>query len=641
MKIMNFKILPVALRQKFEAYFSLWFRMKFSKFPGVLTNIKKTFQLIGEADRRNAFWMGIMTLVGATLPVSQAWAGKMIVDSVLKSFRTNQNWNDGFRSVLPYLTLEALLIFAGILLSQCRGLLEEVLDQKLRYSVNTKIIQKALALDIRYFEDSDFYNQLQNAKKHSQSGAMVLINHSFLLAQNGLSLFSAWVLILIFNPWIALVLCFAAIPAFVIQGKYSQLNFRIQTSRAHENRSLSYLEQLLTSDFAAKEIRMLNLGKFLFRRYDSIFWKTFNEDSKLARARSNRSLLWGLLSLLSYYFIFSWIVLKTVRQEMSLGQMTMYLTLFQQCQVISQSLLHNLGMLYENGLFLESLFSFLSLQPQHRVMLNSDRLYRSCSPHKDSMKGIEFRNVWFKYPNSEKWVIQNLNLEIKPGEKLAIIGGNGEGKSTLIKLMTRLYDPTRGSIFYQGVDLQEWTLEELQDAFGAIFQDFVKYQFTLRENIGLGSVENMEEDKKIRYAAHLTGVTDIADQLPSKWDTQLGSWFSKGQELSLGQWQKVALARLLMKESEVFVLDEPTSALDPFSELEFLKKYRKQTEGKISVLVSHRFSAVRASDRIAVIKDGTVVELGTHDDLIQKNGLYSEAFRVQADAYRVNPGIGI
>lgn len=590
-------------------------------------NVPRAFELVWQAHRGATIVMALITLVSAMLPISQAWVAKLIVDTVVNTVTQGTGAEVGLQNALPFLVVEFGLLTLGSILSQGRSLAEHTLNARLGNTINTTIIRKALALDLHYFEDAQFYDKLQNARRESSWRALSIINTSFLLVQNALTLASFAVGLLAFSPLIALVLFGATIPSFVAQTKYSRLSFRLLTWRAPEARRMSYLEHLLTVDSSAKEIKLFGLGEPLLRRYQDLFWKFYQEDERLARRRSLISMLWGLLASATYYGAYAWIVWRTVSGTITIGDMTFYLALFRQSQGTFQGLFYNTGQLFESGLFLENLFGFLALSPQ--MITGEGR-----SVPRPIRQGIEFRKVSFRYPDREEWALHEVDLLIRPGEKIALVGANGAGKTTLIKLLTRLYDPTEGQILLDGVDLREYKLDDLREAIGVIFQDFVRYQVTARENIGFGQIKELENEARILSASERGGADEVIERLPKGYDTLLGRWFERGAELSGGQWQKIALGRAFMRDSEVLVLDEPTSALDAEREYEIFQRFRELTSGRIAFLISHRFSTVRMADRIVVIEDGSVSELGTHQELLELDGTYARLFNMQAQGYR-------
>jgi ATP-binding cassette subfamily B protein len=571
--------------------------------------------------------MALITLIGAVLPISQAYVGKLIVDEVVNAVTNNLGVEVGLRATLPYLLIEFGLLTLGAMLNQGRALIEHILNARLGNQINTAIIRKALALDLHYFEDAQFYDKLQNARREANFRALQMINTSFNLVQNALTLASFAIGLLAFSPLVALVLFGATIPAFLAQTHFSRLHFRLLTWRAPEARRMHYLEHLLTVDSSVKEIKLFGLGEPLLQRYQDFFWKFYHEDTALARRRSLISLVWGVVASISYYGAYAWIVWRTVAGTITIGSMTFYLTLFRQSQGTFQGLFHNLNQLFEAGLFMENLFGFLDLTPQMQSGTGKPI-------PRPIQQGIEFRGVSFRYPDREDWALRELNLTIRPGEKIALVGANGAGKTTLIKLMTRLYDPTEGQILLDGVDLREYDLDDLRQSIGVIFQDFVRYQVSARENIGFGQIKDLDDELRIVSAAERGGADEVVDRLPQGYDTLLGRWFEKGAELSGGQWQKIALGRAFMRDSEVLVLDEPTAALDAEREYEIFQRFRDLTAGRIALLISHRFSTVRMADRIIVIEGGRLTELGTHQELLALGGTYARLFNLQAEGYR-------
>ncbi len=602
--------------------------------PGKWRQLRQSFTHTPQAVRfvwRTNRWatvgLGLLTLGGALLPASQAWVGKLIVDGVVASIQSGQN-AEQVRKVFIYLLLELGLFLLSAAFNHGRRLIQQLIQLQLANRIRAEIIAKALTLDLAYFEDSDFYDRLQNARREGGYKPVELINDTFLIVQNSITLISFALLMLRFSPWLVVVLLATSIPSFIAETRYSERGFRLLTRRAPETRQVNYLSRLLTEDTAVKEIKLFNLGGTLLNRYTTLFDKFFEEDKSLALRRATAGFGLGLIATLGFYGSYAWIVWYTVQGKISLGDMTLYLAIFRQGQSTFQSILSAVGNIYENNLFMANFFEFLCLEPRMKITGQKRKLSLPLRG------GIEFRDIGFRYPDREEWALRGVNLIIRPGEKIALVGHNGAGKTTLIKLLSRLYDPTEGSILIDGIDICDLDPLELQQRIGVIFQDFVRYHLPVRENIGFGQIDAMDDVERIAAAARKSGAHAVAEELPEGYETMLGRWFHDGHELSLGQWQKVALARAFMRDAEILVLDEPTASVDARAEYEIFQNFKALTEGKMAILISHRFSTVRMADRIAVIQEGRIAELGTHDELLRRGGTYAELFSMQAEGYR-------
>jgi ATP-binding cassette subfamily B protein len=603
-------------------------RERLAEAQAALANVPRAFALLWEAAPGGTVGLSAITLTDAAYPAAQAWAAKMILDGVVASIKLGRTPVEGVRAVAPYLILGFALVLAKDVASRGRQLVQNLIDLRLGYLVTGRIVRKALTLEMRWFEDPEFYDKLQNARRQSEYRAMAIVNDGFFALQNALSLISFMAILLVFNPWIALVLCAAAIPTFVVQTRYGRDNFRLQTWRAPETREMNYIEQLLTMDDAVEEVKLFELGETLLKEHGETFWKTFREDAALARARTFYGLLWGTLSMIAYYGAWVWVIRLAVAGTVTLGGMTFYIALFSQSQGVFQGLLSNVANLFENGLFLKNLFDFLDLPG----VVARPRV--DARPVEDRARGVEFDHVWFRYPKADKWILEDFSLTIKPGEKLALVGENGAGKTTLIKLLTRLYDPERGAVRLNGVDLRDFAPEEIHRRIGAIFQNYVRYQRTLGENVGFGAIERARDLPSVEAAGRKSGADEVAAGLKKGYASRLGRWFDDGHDLSGGQWQKVALGRAFMRDGEVLILDEPTSSLDAEAEAAVFERMKALAEGKTALLVSHRFSTVRMADRIVVMKGGRIEELGSHGDLVARGGTYARLFELQARGYR-------
>ncbi len=607
---------------------SNWARERGERINDAVLNIRRAFVLVWESHPPSAMAMTACSVVGALLPASQAWVAKLIVDAVVSAINTHIGAEAGLQTVLPLLIAEFFLLVVQAANTQARTFAEHILHARMNVAVNTRIIRKSLELDLSHFENPDYYDKLQNARREADWRGLQIANGAFYLLQNIITLFSFAALLFRFSPLLAVIIFVATLPAFIAQSSYAELSFRVLSWRAPEARQLSYLEYLLTNSESVKEIKLFGLGEPLLGRYSKLFWKFLREDQAIARGRSLASVGWGMVATLTYYGAYAWIVWRAVGSAITLGDMTLYLSIFRSSQSTFESIFFGLSELYENGLFMSNLFKFLELEPQMVVAERPTPL-----PH-TIQKGFEFRHVAFKYPGQDDWALCDVNLTIRPGEKVALVGPNGAGKTTLIKLLTRLYDPTDGQILLEGVDLREYDLNELRKRIGVIFQDFVHYHLSAAENIGFGQIERVDDRNRIVDSAEKSGAHPLISSLPHGYETTLGRWFTEGRDLSGGEWQKIALARAFMRDCDILVLDEPTAALDAENELMVFQRFRELTTERMAILISHRFSTVRMADRIFVVDGGQITEQGSHEELLEKGGTYARLFNLQAESYR-------
>ncbi|MEH2371885.1 ABC transporter ATP-binding protein [Nostoc sp.] len=589
----------------------------------------RAVNLVWTTSRSLTILLASLTLVAGLLPAAISYITKLIVDAVVFASQVNSHSNGSVNISHPllYVGFEAIAVILlagsqrGLII--CQSLLRALMGQR----VNVLILEKALKLDLRQFEDSEFYDKLTNARREASVRPLSLVSRTFGLVQSALSLVTYGILLVNFSVWAVVVLILAAMPVFIAETKFAGEGFRLFSWRAPETRQQNYLENLLAREDFVTEVKLYQLGEMLLERYRNLFDQLYAEDRDLTLRRG----LWGyLLSLVStgaFYVAYAWIVLETVLGKISLGDMTLYLTVFRQGQSTFSNALTSIGGMYEDNLYLSNLYDFL----EEEVPKSWGKATTGLNPE----DGIRFENVSFTYPGSSKPALKNISLHLKPREKLAIVGENGSGKTTLIKLLTRLYTPDSGRIFLDGLDLQEWDVDVLQRRIGVIFQNFVRYQFTVGENIGVGDVEHLENKTRWQTAAQKGMAQSFIDQLPHNFQTQLGRWFKGGQELSGGQWQKIALSRAFMRsQADILVLDEPTSAIDAQAEFEIFNHFRAITQNQMVLLISHRFSTVRMADKIVVIENGEVIEQGTHEELLQLGGRYAKLFLLQAAGYQ-------
>ena len=585
----------------------------------------RAIALVWSTDRRLTLFLALLTLIAGLLPAVVAYAGKLIVDSVVIASRSklpSDQW-----TALNYLALEAFVvaILAGSKqgLALCQSLLRVLLGQK----VNVLILEKALTLDLTHFEDSEFYDKMTRARREASSRPLSLVGRTFGLVQDTLTLITYGGLLIHFSVWAVIVLMVAAVPAFVAETRFAGEAFRLFRWRTPESREQNYLEFLIANEAPAMEVKLYQLGQTLLDRYTTIFNRLYGEDRNLTIRRGTWSYLLSLVSTAAFYLAYIWIVVETIVGAITLGELTMYLVVFRQGQNAFASILSSIGGMYEDSLYLSNLYEFLEQEiPQPKGYAD-----RGTIPG----DGLRFEEVSFQYPGNDNLALNHVSFHLKPGEKLAIVGENGSGKTTLIKLLTRLYTPNSGRILLDGLDLQLWNLEVLQQRIGVIFQNFMQYQFKVGENVGVGDVNYLDDHDRWFEAAEKGNALPFIEQMPEGFETRLGRWFKSGRELSGGQWQKIALSRAFMRtKADILVLDEPTSAMDAESEVQIFDRFREMTSNQMAILISHRFSTVRMADRILVLSTGTVLEQGSHEDLVKAEGRYAHLFALQAAGYQ-------
>ncbi|MBW4578785.1 MAG: ABC transporter ATP-binding protein/permease [Tildeniella nuda ZEHNDER 1965/U140] len=585
----------------------------------------RAIALVWATNRPLTIALMVLTLIAGLLPGAIAYVGKLIVDGVVLAARSG-SVNDRWQT-LTYLGVEAGLIALQAGCKQGLALCQSLLRALLGHKVNVLILEKALTLDISHFEDSEFYDKMARARREASSRPLSLVGRTFGLVQDTLSLMTYGGLLLRFSPWAVLVLMLAAVPAFIAETRFAGEAFRLFRWRAPETRQQNYLEWLLSNDTAAMEVKLYQLGPMLLRRYRDIFRHLYSEDRDLTIRRGLWSYFLGLLSTIAFYAAYVWIVWEAIAGSISLGDLTMYLVVFRQGQATFASVLSAIGGMYEDSLYLSNLYEYLE-QPIAKAI---GQATRGLLPG----DGLRFEHVSFCYPGSLEPALKDVSLHLKPGKKLAIVGENGSGKTTLIKLLTRLYTPDSGRVLLDGLDLREWDRDALQQRIGVIFQNFVRYQFTVGENIGAGDVAFLEDEARWHDAAAKGTAQPFIEALPDGYHTQLGRWFKSGRELSGGQWQKIALSRAFMRsQADILVLDEPTSAMDAEAEVRIFDHFRAMTQQQMAILISHRFSTVRMADQIMVLQAGKVVEQGTHEELVRSGGRYAQLFALQAAGYR-------
>lgn len=586
---------------------------------------RRTLALVWASSPSLLVYLTGLSVAGAGLPLGIAYAGKRIIDAVVLHDR---------RLTLSWVAVELALVAFSAATQRAQGLVRSLLGARLGTDVNVQILEKALRLDLQFFEDAEFYDKLTRARREASSRPVALLSESFALVQNAVTLVGYAVMLAHFSPWIVLGLLLATLPATLSEMRYSKIAFRIRNWRSPESRKLLYLEHVLANDQHVKEVKLFGIGPHLLDRYRALAESFFEEDKKLAIRRAFLTHAFSLIGTFAFYATYAVMAVAAALSRITLGNLTLYVVSLRQGQQAFQSVLSGIGNLYEHNLYMSNLFGYIELAEASELREHERATKRLAVPLSTGA-GIRFENVGFRYPNKEAWALRHLNLEIAAGDSIALVGENGAGKTTFVKLLAGLYEPTEGRIILDGRDLSTWDPEQLRRRFGVLFQDFNKYQLKLRENIGLGSVDHLGDELRIERAAERGGASALVSALPGGLDASLGSWFEKGSELSGGQWQKVALARAFMREdADILVLDEPTAALDAESEHAVFERFRELAIGRTTIVISHRFPTVRMAKTIIVLEHGQVVEQGSHAALLAQNGKYAHMFNLQAQGYQ-------
>ncbi|MDP1825901.1 MAG: ABC transporter ATP-binding protein [Archangium sp.] len=593
----------------------------------LLQQLPRALGLVWEASRSNALLLSGLTLVQAALPATMAWVGKLIIDAVVKA--STQPSEAAQALVWRYVSWELALALVALLVGRFSGLSRELLRVSLGNLLNERILEKSLTLELRHYEDSETYDIMQNARREASSRPLALAMDAVTVVRHLLTLSSFAVLLWSVAWWSGLVLLAAAVPSFLAETKMSGERFRLYSWRAPEGRKLNYLEWILTRDSTVKEVKLFGLGPLILGRYRALFAKFLAEDRKLALKRLLYGTLLGAVSLAAFYVCYLWVAGRASAGAITVGDLVLYLGVFRQGQAAFEAVLTAVAGSYEDALFLSNLQRFFELPTTAEASRTVPPKTLGPGPH-----ALEFDHVSFKYQHRDDWALRDVTLRLEPGEKLALVGENGAGKSTLIKLLLRLYEPTEGAIRYGGIDLRDLDASDLRGRVGAVFQDFVRYQFSAAENIGLGQPSKVEDRQAIELAADAGGARAVIEALPKQFDTMLGGWFEKGHELSGGQWQKLAISRAFMRDAEILILDEPTASIDAEAEVALFERFRALAKDRTAIIISHRFSTVRMADRIAVLEGGKLTELGSHQSLVEMGGRYAKLFALQAQGYR-------
>jgi ATP-binding cassette subfamily B protein len=589
-----------------------------------LSNLPAFFRLVFETSPLLTIISFILRIIRSAMPVALLYVGKLIIDNVVAlshahSSNTYHLWQ--------LVGLEFILAILNDGLSRAITLMDSLLGDLFSNHTSVRIMSHAATLDLDQFEDSVFYDKLERARQQT-TGRTILLSQIMSQVQDIITMGFLAAGLMAFNPWLIVLLLFAIIPAFLGESYFNDRSYLLTRGQTPERRELDYVRYLGASDDTAKEIKIFDLSGFIIDRFKQLSTSFYKDSKRLSIQRSLWGTFFAMLGSVGYYAAYVFIIIRAVEGKVTIGDLTFLAGSFRQLRTLLEGILTRFTSVSQGAIYLRDFFDFFDIVPKIKLSANPLPF------PKVIQQGFVFEDVGFRYVNSERWANRHLSFTLYPGEKLALVGENGAGKTTLVKLLSRLYDPTEGRILLDGVDLREYDLTDLRLNIGIIFQDYLRYQMTFAQNIAVGNINQINNRELIERSAKQSLADLLAAKLPGNYDQQLGKRFADGVELSGGEWQKVALARAYMRDAQLLILDEPTSALDARAEYEVFQRFADLTKGKSAILISHRFSTVRMADRILVLEKGELKEIGSHEELLIKGGIYAELFDLQAAGYR-------
>jgi ATP-binding cassette, subfamily B, bacterial len=589
-----------------------------------LRNVPPLLRLVWQTSPQLCLASLALRLIAAFLPLALLWIPKLIIDLVVRAIRSGQADR---ALIVKLLLLEFALAILSDALSRSISLVDSLLGDRFTNHVSIRLMEHANSLDLTSFEDPVFYDKLERARRQTTARLGMLATLAG-MAQQTITLLTMISAVVFYSPWLLLLLLASTIPVFLGETRFALLNYSILFRYTPERRELDYLRYLGASNESAKEVKIFGLGDYLIKRAQRLFDTFYSANHALAIRRAVHGFLLGLMPTAAYYGAYVYVVTRALSGLVTVGDLTLLVGAFSRARTTMENLVSNLATVAEQALFIKDLFDFFETKPSIFSVPGALAVPRPIR------KGFEFQHVSFAYPGASNEVLRDVSFTFRPGEKIALVGENGAGKTTLIKLLTRLYDPTAGRILLDGIDLREYSVEDVRHEVGVIFQDYMRYDMLASENIGLGRVERLQVEAEIVRSAEKSLAATVVASLPGKYSQMLGRRFEGGTDLSTGQWQKIALARAYMRDAQILILDEPTASLDARAEFEVYQRFVDLTSGKMAILISHRFSTVRMADRIIVLVDGRIAEEGSHSQLVALGGRYAELFEMQAAGYR-------
>jgi ATP-binding cassette subfamily B protein len=589
-----------------------------------LRNVPAVLRIVWDSGPAVVVFGLASRLLAALLPVALLWITKLIIDGIVHAVSTHQSVQPRFWWLVA--TEFSLAVLTSIL-TRAIDYSDSLLADKYTRHVSIQVMNHAAGLDLLAYEDPVFYDRLERARVQA-TDRLGMIQAIGRLVQQSITTLTLSVSIMVFSPWLMLLLIAGVVPAFLGESHFAFLGYAKNFRQTPIRRQLDYLRILGGSKEAAKELKLFGLKDFLLTRFTGLSDEIYRENVALSRRKLIAGSMLSVIGTMGYYSAYVFVIWRTVNGALSIGTLTFLAGAILQASSNIQQIFSTLAGIADQALFLTDLLAFFAMQPAIRSKPNA------LPAPRPMVRGFEFRNVSFSYPGNSRLILNRLNFQLRPGERVALIGENGQGKTTIVKLITRLYDPSEGQILLDGIDLREYEIEDLHREMGVIFQDFMRYEMTARENIAVGRVEEIDNLELLETAARKSMADDIVGRLPQGYEQMLGRRFDHGVDLSGGEWQKVALARAYLRDAQLLILDEPTAALDARSEFEVFRRFSELTAGKTALFISHRFSTVRMADRIVVLDNGSIVEEGSHDQLASLGGRYAEMFEMQASSYR-------